>query len=177
MKLRSYSDLFFPLSLSVSSPGAVCVFTSAPYSTTKSPHMLLHTYIREDLEGARAGARTPSPSPHTATLLLSPVCFSSVQSSTRKWSVANTPTPSNQHSTVSLHQGQMRFVRVPDTLGGDAACLVSWVTGVTGPCWTRHLLYCNHTDTFPTANDMSTERRTEPRWRNRACSELRGSQA
>lgn len=119
---------------------------------------MLHTCIREDLEGTRAGAHILSPSPHLsiATLLLSPVWFSSVQSSTRKWSVANTLTPpSNQHTTVSFHQGQMRFIRVPDTLGGDAACLVSWVTGVNGPCWTRHLLHCNHADTFPTANDMS----------------------
>lgn len=154
MKLRRYGDLFF-LSFSASSPGAVCAFTSAPYSTTVTPHATHMHNVRTWRAQERVHAFSP-PSPHlsTATLLLSPVWFSSVQSSTGKRSVANTLTPSNQLTTVNFHQGQMRFIRVPGTLGGDAACLVSWVTGVNGPRWTRHLLYCNHADTFPTANDM-----------------------
>lgn len=118
----------------------------------RHPHVATYMHTREC---ARVGAHTLSPSPHLSTPpLLPPSSFSSVQSSA--WSTVKTLMLYSQDTTVTLQQGQVHFLRVSDIMGGDAACLVSWATRVNRQCWKRHLLYCNLTNTFPTANDMSS---------------------
>lgn len=44
------------------------------------------------------------------------------------------------------------FYSCPNTTGGDVAYLEYWVTEVNAPYRAHHLLYYNHSDTFPTAN-------------------------